>query len=1580
MSVAMASNGSIVSEQHQHQHQRQSSQFMPAVASTSSSSTFIPLPPIRRTSTFDLLRKKGLLDDDSDTAPSPIEKDTPPVSPVAAGTARAYTHVQGAQGQAQSLSLSQPRLQSQTQTQAPGQGPQTNNGQLPNGHSALQPSPHNPDQSQAEGHSSFGRSTNSNLDLNPNLHGPGPSSSSSSPPANGPVVAGPASQAGASQPTSSVQMHPHHMMMGRGGAASPPAGASQVPPGQMMFNGQGATFSLPGGRQWTYEESVLQEPLNASNRNRSGNSPQTFTAYDKETEEAAPLPHANMPPPQPLQQRKRASSTAAPPTAAGRYPELFSAGTGQQPIPRAPGPGPVLLSQHPVLRGQDNPNGLVSIDNPVKEPYRVEQESVSSMASDEANEKGGRRPSTSLFGLGHRRNSSTPAANPQLVSDGPAEKKKKFFASVAGIGHPHSKPKPTPAVPNASTFEGADQLSLQNHGDTVPVKKRLSELKGMIKGVGNAKEGAKDDQPVKVETIYESRPSMQGPPRNSIALPGVQGPRGNQQFSPQGQLAPFGLQPQQNTFRQQPPMQGAPIQGGGQPAATNPSSFDGLTRVGTGGPQTPQSQPQAKSDEVGKKTTAGGFLGSLFTKQGNKAKEVKAPTPQPAQQQQQQQQQQPQQRPTQQPTMQPSLSPFRPGQMNPPGQRLGPHPMLAGQPPAQRPGQLQSSTMDPSQPAPLLRTAQIVTIRRPSEITVSSQSLNGGSPQPNNHRMPSPQASQVSLRQHAGPSPLGHRATQAGQQKDGGIQPSQPSPLLSDKASRERLSIGAAPTISRVAPNRKPVGSANSRINGPYMTSAVPAAGSRPERSTASPSPRPGDKQGAPGQPSSEAEKDVSQPSLPSPAPSPAPSSDSSSPMVRGDKAARDSPEPRGQEQGLGVFPNGVGSMGNATAAGPGGGQNALRWGPNGFRPTAPPLIPPSTEDRANPAHAPNSPAPSMDQGKLSKFFGAYDGGKPAAQPQANKERSAASKFLGAFKRGPKNNETPLPQQQQQQQQRPQTSPQVPQNATQPGMPGTPGATPSPSGTTGSMGTPTEQVPRQMQPGPGQVKLGLGPMQAGRGQPGQGPMVPGMMQGGRGQPPPFSQQPGPNRKQGNEPQYDQVPIPRGYEAVHGYGPGTLLAPSPYNAGRPGLPPMHYAQHPSMMQVQPGYPLQPVDPRTFQHTPGGMLPGTPPGVPQPYPQGVPPNHPLNLSTPSAIPPQQSLGAQVPRPHSHGPTAPASHPSPQQAGAQGGPISGSPASSGAGTPQSQHTAPTTQHIQGQGNPMRHASPVSVPGRHETSPPPGEPIQIHQGLRPPPKSTTPNSTGGVLKPADATRLTSRMSVSRQPAKKYKANAPTSLSPVNFTDRTTSVSPEPPRPVHQVSDQDLSVSVDRTSNHNRKGSEDIYDATPRLPSSTFQAPGQVGQSQGEDQAHENTKYAGSDRSRSQAHSNGIPMAGSTAAAAGISAAVVAASTTTASTSAAGDNMSFLDGPDDSEPDDGQGAGADEGESKVQLNVTVSPPQQSATITVTMEPEEKILVDQPVELAAVNDDDDGLPMMTATSYPGQEWNPYGAGEFGDWE
>ncbi|KAJ3553246.1 hypothetical protein NPX13_g10930 [Xylaria arbuscula] len=125
--------------------------------------------------------------------------------------------------------------------------------------------------------------------------------------------------------------------------------------------------------------------------------------------------------------------------------------------------------------------------------------------------------------------------------------------------------------------------------------------------------------------------------------------------------------------------------------------------------------------------------------------------------------------------------------------------------------------------------------------------------------------------------------------------------------------------------------------------------------------------------------------------------------------------------------------------------------------------------------------------------------------------------------------------------------------------------------------------------------------------------------------------------------------------------------------------------------------------------------------------------------------------------------------------------------------------------------------------------------------------------------------------------------------------------------------------------------------------------------------------------------MAGGAAAAASASASVVVAAPPVVTE----DNMSFLDGPDsDPEPTPDENQGGQLGGEGRQLDdnkMEVSPPQQPAQMNV-VEPEEKILVDLPVELAAVNDLDDGIPMMSATSYPGQEWNPYGAGEFGDWE
>ncbi|KAI0449565.1 hypothetical protein F5B21DRAFT_44831 [Xylaria acuta] len=1623
MAAAMTADEPSIPEQ-----PRQSDRFV-----STTTSSFTPLPPIRRTSTFDLLRKKGLGDDDGDTVPSPIEKDIPPVPPI-------------------------PPMPSGPAETAQ----QTSNGQLPADQGALHSSPHNSVQMHPQ----------PNLNLNPNPYGQSQPAMPQQP--NGPVpAAGPPSQPGMPQPPI-AQAYPHQMIMGRGG----PTG-QQVAPGHMMVNGRGqAVFSLPDGRQWTVQESHLAEPLNPSNRNRSGNSPQTYSAYDKETEGEGPPPsHPGGAPSQPVQTRPRNASNPVPPTAATRYPSLFPNPAQQHVFPR--GQAQVPLQQHPLQRGQNGsarPRNSFDDGSLSKETMgvRVDQVSVSSVASEDVSDKG-RRGSGSLFHLGHRRNSSNVTPMQQGPSDAvPERKKKNLFASVASMAHSQAKPKSNLGLARPPTFDDSDQVSLQNSRDNVPPKKRLSELKGMIKGVGNAKEGAKDDQPVRVETIYESRQLMQSPPRNVMAPPGMQGAqRPPVSFAPPAQPGPFGSQGQAYPSGAQGSMQPHPSQMG-QPVATSPPPFMGVGRATTAGPQLGHIQ-QVKSEESGKKGAGGGFLGGLFNKQGNKTKDVKPRSPQ--------QTPPPSQRPTQPPT-QSAYVPFRPGQT---GQPLGPHPMFAGQPQAQRgpsgPSPSPPLFQDPTQPAPSLQKAQVITIRRPSGVTVASTQSVPGSQQSSNQRpgMPSPQGSQGPFKQQAVPSPLGQRPSQMELRNENSTVASQISPQLSDDSPLETPAIGNSAAIPRFSPNRKPVGSGNSR-DGPFMTPAVSAAATRPER-TASPSPRPGER--APSQlsyvqqgsyrESSGGFNDMRQPSLPSPEPSPVPSQSnhSSSPRLQGDQFARDSLAPRESGQGLSIFPNGLSPTGPMNASGPNDAPNGLAWGPNGVRPSVPPLMSPPAAARAPPPRTPSSPVPSVDQGKLSRFFGAYDGGKPAAQPQANKEKSTASKFLGAFKRSSKQSEAPTSQP------RPRTSPQLAQQAMRPGVPGpaAPGGIPGPGGAQGSLGAPTGQVRiPPVQPGQGRgsipTQIPAQQMQAGRGQfaqmppqaqgmpmlmqaqAGRGQVPPGMMmQGGRGQMaqttfvgagpvPPHMQRPAAPGKQGNEHQYDQVPIPRGYEAVHGYGPGGMLAPSPYNAGRPGHSPVQYAQFPPA--IQPGFPQRQWDPRLMQPVQAGLAPGTAPGGPQIHSQGAPNNIPYqgapqqpqlqgSSQTPSPIPqhfqsnvaqnqlpPQQSYQAQpayqsgqmsppgegqmptqavqnplIQRSQPHGqrfqqdpspgsqaqsnvsrtgtpqnwqsPVSiqqpnPTPNPVPQPS-VRAISISGSASSSGTSSTQSLHIPPLTQPQPPQSvhsNSTHQASPVN----HIFDP--STQVSSQEASRSPTQS--PTTASGLLRSPDAARLTSRMSVSRHASS--SRDAPFG-NPEKPAERTLTVSPEPPGryhgPIHQVSEQTLGVDVERANSHVRHASEDIYDATPRL-NSTPDATATAGQENG------NTKYAGSEKGRG--FTNPATVAAGIVAGAGAGA--------TAAAVVPDDNTSFLDEPD-SEPDETTTTaattttGGEGGETKGPA--AVSPPQQQATPTMmNMEPEEKILVDQPVELAAVNDDDDGIPMMTATSYPGQEWNPYGAGEFGDWE
>ncbi|OTA58877.1 hypothetical protein K449DRAFT_436369 [Hypoxylon sp. EC38] len=1558
------------------------------------SSGFTPLPPIRRTSTFDLLSRKKLGADDDDRAPSPVgssDNDVPPVPPV-----------------------------------KEDMNYQNGNGHIPNqgqdGQAAVQSNqPQNFIPQSPQQHPAF---------------------------SNGPAQSlnGYATGRGAPQPNGFQQQ----MFMGRGGPVAPPNQFGQLPgqPGVITMPNQGQPFisqmggnpiqKIPPGR-WKLEESHLTEPL-IQHKRPGANSPLQqqpgYYAYDKETEDATP-PVKGQGVSRP---RPRNNSNSIPPVSAERFRNhnIFV------PHGHEPSQGvPQQQASHPPMRGQ--PNNFpgqgergVREAGPSKEmDVRVDQVSVSSVTSEDQPKDPGRRGS-GFFGLGNRRNTGAEQGPDQ---NAPAKEKSSFFGGVSNHNKFQPKQKSNLGLPGTSSFD---------HDDTPPpvsMKKRLSELTGMIKGVGNAKEGAKDDQPAKPNTGYGHvpRPSIQGPMRTQTGQGAV------------GQPSPLGG----------PPM--------------------GMTRSSTGGPRPGETQQHQGEDE--KKH---GFLGGFFNKQGSKAPESKQPS---------QQIQHPAQRPPPQFPVQASQQ-FRPGQMPPPGQQFGPQQAYGGQPPIQEglsgqpgvrrfmaPGQLNppDNTTSPSSPQ-FLGMAQAVMIRRPSEITVSSQNQQPGGTQlsPGQRSQFSPQQSpQANARPSASQDAENRILNSPPQMEDfsapGGLPKGSPH---SRPTSPERVNSESS-IAARTTPNRKPVGSGFSRQDG-ASTSSGPAS-----QSTASPT-KPSDPSSQPS--TTEDEKRLSshlpsgqqsptlgklghvrQTSLPSPGRPPmlsqpgqvtfAPGVGGSPPSSGGPMSPQDRQPPRQSHENSqgqpGMSQPGQGPSGYISSCGDSPQhhlrQNPQAWGPNySFANQQRPGL--SQQNAQGVPRFIGNPAIPPDQQKtIAKFFGVDSKGKniPLAQPPKElkeKEKSAASKLLGAFKRGSKQSD---PNQSHQPQRPPpghQTAPHIarPQQsgpsqhttATRPQISG-----PLPAGPLGPMSSLPSQGP--IPPGQGR---GVPPPQ---GQQGYGPMGPPMMTGagrgeippqiqaGRGQSPPgglMAQAPGQQRRrsaQNLEPQYAQVPIPRGYEAVHGYGNAGMIAPSPYNVGRPSPPPLQQQQFQSF--IPQGAPQQQWDPRTVppgqplaqlqqgqpsqqaqsiqrstesessstptpseQGTFLDMAPTPPPRpsqdeyrfdrqAPPPVPQQFLRNQPSQPQVRTQANPQapKSVDTQTPSSSNWG-SAPDSAQSPQSQRRPDAPILGPTLNSKPSDPnvsppsdndevqrpqhqhQHQHIATAmnnnTAHppILQPGSPQNGSMPprafsptANPPSRHLPGVP--NPGPQHQHPHQPQPAQEPEIQVGPG-PA-ANRLISKMSTSNMhaanavvvepPPRNNNNNNNTSLSPdiIAAANRAASVSPEPPGPrsvpFHQVSNTSLNINVERANDALQKGDgdggggeDDIYDATPRVNRALGE-----GQGQGQDGGHENTKYAGS-----SPHVNGAVVAG-TAAGAGAVVSVIAEEGIV------------------QEPGHGHGHGPGSDDSS-----------QSEKIAVPMDHEEKILVEQPVELAAVNDDDDGIPVMSATSYPGQEWNPYGAGEFGDWD
>ncbi|KAI5860967.1 hypothetical protein GGS23DRAFT_598854 [Durotheca rogersii] len=1457
-------------------------------------SGFTPLPPIRRTSTFDLMsRNRPDEDEDGRASPAGPADDSIPPPPIE----KEETYLNG-------------------------------NGQIP-------------------GRGQFNQSHNF---VHAQQHSTHAASSSQYP--NGSAVGGGIHQTGGAQ-------QPALAGMARAGPVpgSFPVNSSRQPFVSQM--GGNPIQKFPLGGQWKLEESHLSEPL-IQHKNRPGaNSPPqqhlANFAYDKETEDV-PISKAQGF----MQMRLRNNSGSIPPVSAERYRNLFVPhgpdqfqGQPPQPVGARRVQGQAISNAGQSRRGEPDHNKEMDV--------HVDEVSPSS----EEHPSGGRRGS-GFFSLSNRRNVG-PEQSSENSDQVPLWKEKRsLFSAVTSHDKSQTKQKSNPGFAKTSTWDHDDAP------ESSSIRKRLSELRGMIGAVGNVKDGARDDQPAKPGSSYSSTPSLQGLTRMQTG-------------GSQGMQAPTG-----------------------RPGLLGLSSAS-TGRDSPSGPRPAHVQPTQGEDDREKKS--GKFLGGLFNKQSSKPSESK-----------------PQQTGPQ------AVMPIQ--QSTQAGQHVGPgqYPTYAGQPATSGHLAVQNPLQSPVSPQ-FFGTAQAVVMRRPAEITVS-QNQPGATQQLYGHWV---HGSQANVAQPAERDSSDNNSFK----RSGGDEnfvvsglPSKITPYLSERPSQDRLDIGGSSSAPRTFPSRKPVGSGPVKQDGPSTTPGRPperpvqptinvkveGSGSRhqsPQDESRLSSHPPSGQQS----PTLGKLEDMRHTSLPSPGHPPVP-------PLPSPANQRGSPTASAQPQVLSRGPPGASQPGQAqtpslpSPSGPGPQQNSRQnpqvWAQQ--RPRAP-----SHSGQALSSKSSGGPAQVPDQqNTIAKFFGVDSKGKaiPGQASPATKEKSAAHKLLDAFKRGSKQAES--------HQHKPSSGRQTPTNmmrtqqSNQPQQPGRPMISgPSPAGPLGPMsGLP--QTPVQSGQGRGQTASPPGPS-------GYSRMSPPMMHGagaGRGQPvsqvqkPPQSQgsqpqttgQPRRTSTQKFEPQYGQVPIPRGYEAVHGYGNAGMVAPSPYNLGRLSPPPVShqqfqfiprqgappqqpgnsYSQHPAVLQ--PGQ--QPVSTSSQSHrdSPSQTDSGTPTPseqgtfldmAPTPPPQSLEDLQPERQPNQNARPFQQpqtlpeadqrrgpGLDMNIPSSSNWG-SAPASAQSSHTLRAQESLVYGAAAQPHPLNPNFSRPSIDIQRSQ----PQHIATAMSTQHPLALQPGPGLPPSLTVG--PPSPAQAVDDRNGP---------TSGRLVSKMAAVANNGDAPVPpppsfssyLNPEALGDRATSVSPEPsgPRPYHQISSTSLNINIDRANDGGgRDADEDIYDATPRqnpLPSPPQFSPQQYAQEprhaqmqMHETAARENTKYAITNMSRpGMPPGNMIGGVGALGGVAGTTTAVTAdaaSSTPVESTVTASSSTSSLQGSSPSQTSSTAAAAAS-------APVPVEYPHHHH------EPEEKILVDQPAELAAVNDDDDGIPMMSATSYPGQEWNPYGAGEFGDWE
>ncbi|ETS82054.1 hypothetical protein PFICI_07056 [Pestalotiopsis fici W106-1] len=1583
--------------------------------------SFVGLPPIRRTSTFGPLGdKNGQSDDgesaDADSYRAGVQDVIPPVPAIPSGM------MQSAKGQHDSAQYSQVSHQ-QSQGPAAQYNPHEGhlvNGQkgyhLPNG--AYPPAPGRngaPVQFPGIPVSQFSQ-------YNMNMQG-----------RNGfPSPTGlPGIQTGMQSSSAQPAVRP--------GAASPPsAGGNPI-------------HRFPPQGQWKLEESQLSEPLNTSRKTQTPPAQQTgYYAGDKETESLVPVGGPSQLP------QRNPRNNSQPPVAAQRFPGLFPAGSSNQSpvhqdhIQMAPAAQQAQqhrrdsmgVSRSPTRDLEDDNKRQQSLltqiggkimptrarpDSISKDGFQADEVSVSETSIITEDEPERKHKRASFFGMGNSGNTGAQSqpghvdtAPQQFQNSGPGEKKKTFFGAsglakqMTGMGGGKTD--------NASG--GSDTNSNPGSG----AKKRLSEFRSIFKS------GPKDDaQPNKTERPTSGRPSMQSSIRPSTEDQGFH----TGQTQPNAQLGMMAPPPiNRGRSSTQGSVQGTPM---GLPP-----------NMGQLRPQHTGDGPEKRAPN-GALASAGGFLGNLLgNKPGSSAKDPTNP--------QISQMGQPGYGPMSMGGQQPQRGQFAPSSYQHP-QQMGPH----GQPnypPGQlqalnnrmrqmsNPGvpQQHLSPGQPSGPPQQKLQDQTRALNHdargaldPNRITPTGEHQRILAAPANDD---SPRSSQEFLRVNRKPVGSGSSRLASGS-------------MIAPPAATS----SQPPSKSEVEPSRTPEpsnefggdGQRPSEIYQSHQSSHLGAstqAGHIRQPSLPTPSQSPAPPPGSPG-----ANRISAQSGQSSLSPYVQQQGFNDAAQIGQPKTVSGTnggsmpfqPFPGQQVPGMQGPPGHAGPGQQPPLQGPGrlSPQPTQPWG---FTRTAtqPPMGPASSgqHQQMYPGQAGGAAGSVQEQkGTMSKLFGAgRKRNSTSPQPpiggfpmQTKEKESTSSKLLGAFKRSSKQQDSSkmqqpvLPQAQRisgraEAPDQP-IQPAQPVQANQIGQPGqhsgqpdqssqamplymtparrgqSPAPGPMPQGSLGASGQPPRASPGLAQPAQFNRGQASPPMPGDRGQlPSQttrvghgqiSPAVLPMMQSNRSQ----AQAPR------SEPQYAAVPIPRGYEAVHGYGVPNMLAHSPYFVGR-GSPPQHFGT-----QFQPLVPqysgasqqFQPVMP---QHT------GSSQHVQQMVPQPTG-NNPADPQRPSPTPSQQTQSApgqpqnQIP-PHSgvaanseqgnqllrvddHAPPqqfmtrqggSPDSHqqvPAAQESSARNSP---QPAPGGDAflsppshenlqqrpSAQDQIVAPVTRNddaqaprtqpqqiltSMGQLEMPRNASPQNQPLPDSATT--FSPVNAATGrLSDPPLPPVTSIYNGDQQSVHNASHTPSPPMGAQSAGRFGLHHMTSSQSVAEDARHQSygrdvdphrhfnVSPEPPRsfsvPAQQLSNPNLIVNVNKANSHS-SDRDDLYDATPRNshPSQPQQVPMQEPVLQHPDEPARHDGY-------------GAAMAGG--AVAGVFAGDVTSSTISRTSSI-----------------------------QAEPSQLVAPAQAAP-----MEPEEKILVDQPVELAAVNDDDDGMPMMSATSYPGQEWNPYGAGEFGDFD